>query len=292
MPPTSEPRTASFASGARQGAVVPAVLSEESSVALIAAHEAGQLALSLQGTVASHAKADGSPVSDADLAADRIISGHLRRSFPDDAILSEETIDDPRRLASSRLWIIDPIDGTKDYLAGRPEWAVQIALAIDGVLVLGVLAIPGEGVMISGRPGHGGTLVTPRSTQPLRASGEGSAHDVLIVSSSERNRRGVEQVRAALPEFGVLAATSVGIKVWRMLAGKADLYVHPRRIAEWDVAAPAAVLLAAGGQATTLDGQPCRFNQRVPQVPGIVFSCRPDHDQLISRLRHAEVGVP
>ena len=264
-------------------------LTQETAVALAAAREAGALAKGLQGAVATRLKEDGSPVSDADLAADAVIRHHLESHFPADAILSEEAPDVATRLANQRLWIIDPIDGTREYLNGRAEWAVQIALAIGGRLVLGVVAIPGEDVVLVGIPGVGGTVVSPDGAVALVIHHQ--ARDVLITSDSQRNRAGAQLVRAALPEFSALHATSVGIKVWRMLQGRADLYVHPRRIAEWDVAAPAAVLLAAGGGATDLAGAEFRFNVAVPQAPGLVFSTRPDHAALIARLRQAQVGV-
>ena len=264
-------------------------LTREVSVALAAAREAGAMAKGLQGAVATRLKEDGSPVSDADLAADAIIRHHLVSHFPADAILSEEAPDAPARLACQRLWIIDPIDGTREYLNGRAEWAVQIALAIGGRLVLGVVGIPGEDLVLVGIPGVGGTVVAPAGASPLAIHHQ--ARDVLISSDSKRNRAGAALVRAALPEFTTLHATSVGIKVWRMLQGRADLYVHPRRIAEWDVAAPAAVLLAAGGGATDLAGGEFRFNAAVPQAAGLVFSTRPDHAALIARLRQAQVGL-
>jgi len=258
-------------------------------MALCAAREAGAMAKGLQGAVATRLKADGSEVSDADLAADAIIRHHLTSHFPEDAILSEEAADDTQRLAVQRLWIIDPIDGTRDFLNGQPEWAVQIALAIAGRLVLGVVAIPSEDVVLVGIPGVGGTCFSAAGPTPLAI--RHVARDVLITSDSQRNRAALLKVRAALPEFTALHATSVGIKVWRMLQGRADLYVHPRRIAEWDVAAPAAVLLAAGGGATDLAGADFRFNAAVPQAPGLVFSTRSDHAALVERLRQAQVGV-
>jgi 3'-phosphoadenosine 5'-phosphosulfate (PAPS) 3'-phosphatase len=265
-------------------------LTRETSVALAAAREAGAMALSLQGGVSTRLKDDGSPVSDADLAADAILRAHLTSQFPEDAILSEEAVDDPHRLQASRLWIIDPIDGTSDYLKGRPDWAVQIALAIDGRLVLGVVAVPGEDVVLVGLPGVGGTILTGATASGLTA--QHGARDTLITSSSARNRDSLAKVRAALPEFSALYATSVGIKVWRMLQGQADLYVHPRMIAEWDVAAPAAVLLAAGGHASDLEGREFRFNSPSARCGGLVFSVRDDHELLITRLRAGTVGLP
>ncbi len=255
----------------------------ELSVACRAAHEAGAIAHEMQAGIIGTDKADGSPVTPGDLAADQVIRHHLQTAFPTDAILSEEVTDDHARLGSSRVWIIDPIDGTKDYLAGGPGWAVQIALAIDGVLVLGVLDLPGIATQLTGVPGYGATIVDrdgPRALVPVLPP-----RSTLIASSSARNAASLVRIRAALPEFACTTCTSVGVKVQRMLTGEADLYVHARRINEWDVAAPAAVLSAAGGTATDLAGGALAYNTADGLCPGLVFSTRGDHAELVGRLR-------
>ncbi len=262
---------------------MPTDLTQEITVAVAAAREAGATALSMQSGAVERTKGDGSPVSDADLAADAVIRHHLTTYFPEDAILSEEIPDDRRRLSNRRVWIIDPIDGTRDYLAGAGGWAVQIALAIDGELALGVVDIPAEGVCVSGLPGIGGTVRDAAGERALERIARSA--NVLITSTSKRNHEAVARVRAALPEFSTMRATSVGVKAWRMLCGQADLYVHPRPISEWDVAAPAALMLAAGGCASDLGGRAFRFNTPAGSCPGLVFSTRPDHALMVERLR-------
>lgn len=259
----------------------------EVATAIRAAREAGATALGMQGSVSETRKGDGSPVTQGDLAADAIIRHHLTLAFPADAILSEEYPDSSSRLANSRLWIVDPIDGTKDYLAGAGEWAVQVALAVDGRLALGVLDLPGEGLCLVGVPGCGAWLLDAGGERPLVL--DHTAGDVLITSESKRNRESVARIRAALPEFTALSATSVGVKVWRIIAGIAGLYIHPRSIAEWDAAAPAAVLTAAGGTATDLTGRTLAFNTPGGRCDGLVFSKRTDHPAVVSRLHDAGV---
>lgn len=261
----------------------------ELSVAIRAAREAGATALQMQAAVEAVNKADGSPVTPGDLAADAIVRQHLTLNFPDDAILSEEEADAPERLNNRRLWIIDPIDGTKDYVAGTSEWAVQVALAIDGVLVLGVLDLPAEGLCLVGAPGHGAWILDANGQRPLQL--DGANQDVLITSKSNRNREAVAKVTAALPEFRSLHATSVGVKIWRMISGHAGLYVHPRPLAEWDAAAPAAVLLGVGGRVTDLAGEPLRFNSVAGRCLGLVYSKRDDHATLITRMAAAGVEL-
>ena len=264
---------------------VDCMLHHELSVACLAAHEAGQIALQMQAGIDSVAKADGSPVTAGDLAADQVIRHHLLTAFPDDALLSEEVADDAARLGNRRVWIIDPIDGTKDYIAGGAGWAIQIALAIDGVLVLGVLDLPRERTQLTGVVGHGATIIDQHGVRALTIPT--SPITTLIASSSARNAHALLVLRAALPEYACTTCTSVGVKVHRMLQGEADLYVHTRPIHEWDVAAPAAVLSAAGGRATALDGSVLISNSTSGRTPGLVFSTRSDHQAVVQRLAAA-----
>lgn len=262
----------------------------ELSIACLAAREAGAIARQMQAGIEPTAKADGSPVTPGDLAADAVIRHHLTTHFPADAILSEEAADDARRLANRRVWIIDPIDGTKDYVAGGAGWAVQIALAVDGRIALGVLEMPGHGTQLAGVPGAGATIVDAdgaRALVPVHRAGT-----TLIASSSARNAAALVRIRAALPEFAVTTCTSVGVKVFHILRGDADLYVHARRINEWDAAAPAAVLAAAGGTATGFDGTDLVYNTPGALCPGLLFSSRADHPQLARRLGEAGLRLP
>ena len=265
-------------------------LAHELSVALAAAREAAETARAMQAGISSSAKADGSPVTPGDLAADAIIRHHLASQFPDDGILSEELADAPERLGKRRVWIIDPIDGTKEYVVGGDSWAVQIGLAIDGVIRLGVLDMPGLGVCLSGIPGAGAWRRDGQGISPLVP--KVPVANVLISSASERNAKALTALRNTLPEFSAITATSVGVKVLHLLQGDADLYVHSRQIHEWDSAAPAAVLQAAGGFATALDGQPLVFNSPRGRSAGLLFSVRPDHTALAARLAAAGIVSP
>jgi 3'(2'), 5'-bisphosphate nucleotidase len=258
-------------------------------IAVLAAREAGATALQMQGAVVATNKTDGSPVTAGDLAADAVVQHYLKLHFPEDAILSEEQNDSGARLTNKRLWIIDPIDGTRDYVAQSSEWAVQVALAIDGQLVLGVLDLPAEGVCLIGIPGHGAWLMDQQGQRPLIINPMNA--DVLITSNSKRNEVAVAQVRSALPDFRSLFATSVGVKIWRMINGHAGLYVHPRPLAEWDAAAPAAVLLAAGGFVTSLNGDNLVFNSPTGRCAGLVFSKRLDHRDLLQRMHTGGVEL-
>jgi 3'-phosphoadenosine 5'-phosphosulfate (PAPS) 3'-phosphatase len=266
------------------------LLPDDADIALAAATAAADAAARLQSTVTRTTKADGSPVTEGDLAADAAIRAVLAKHRPDDGILSEEVADDGARLAKRRVWIIDPIDGTKEYLAGNDGWAVQVALAIDGRIALGVLALPRLGGLALGIVGQGAWRIQPDGSRTPLVCASGN-DDVLIASPSARNRDGQERVRAALPELRTLMIYSIGVKTWRIILGDAGVYTHTRLLAEWDAAAPAALLLAAGGHATDLAGNALRFNQPKPYCPGALYSKRADHADLAKRLADAGVGV-
>jgi 3'-phosphoadenosine 5'-phosphosulfate (PAPS) 3'-phosphatase len=262
----------------------------ELAVARAAARAAGRIAADMQSCLTRTDKADGSPVTDGDLAADRAIQGAIRATFPDDAILSEEVRDDGARCHARRLWIIDPIDGTREYAGGRRGWCVQIALAVDGRVVLGVLDQPSRARSWWGVPGQGAWLDHDGITTPLTLPATG-VRDVLVTGSSSRNRAAGLAVRAALPGFAGINEHSVGIKVTRLLDGDADLYVHARFIHAWDAAAPAAVLIAAGGRATDLAGNELLMNGPDERQPGLLFTRRDDHADLARRLAEAGIRV-
>lgn len=279
--------TSARSAGGRPPTNSAALFAHELAIASLAARAAGQVALGMQGGICATDKADGSPVTPGDLAADQVIRHHLEMHFPNDAILSEEAADSALRLGRQRVWIIDPIDGTKDYIAGGDGWAVQIALAVEGVVVLGVLELAACNVHLAGIVGCGATIVDHRGSRNLFAPT--TALTTMIGSSSQRNASSLVEIRAALPEFAFTSCTSVGVKVHRILRGEADLYVHAREIHEWDVAAPAAVLLAAGGFATALDGDDLIYNTPQGRCAGLVFSTRADHHVLVERLRASGV---
>ena len=266
-------------------------LARELAVARAAARAAGRIAAELQSSAGRTDKPDGSPVTDGDFAADRAIQSTLRAAFPDDAILSEEVPDDGARRRVSRTWIIDPIDGTREYAAGRASWCVQIALAIEGRFVLGVLDQPSRARAWWGVPGDGAWIDRDGTVSPLRLPSSGCT-TTLVAGSSARNRNALIQVRTILPEFAMITEHSVGIKVGRILAGDADLYAHARPIHAWDAAAPAAVLIAAGGTATDLAGHELRSDGPDERQAGLIFSRRADHAAIVARFAAAGISVP
>jgi len=184
----------------------------------------------------------------------------LAKARPDDAVLSEEGADDPIRLRSSRVWIVDPLDGTREFSElDRDDWAVHVALWQDGELIAGAVALPAQGV----------TLATPAVPAPPPAP------DVpRIVVSRTRPPAVALQVRDALG--GVLVEMgSAGAKVASVVQGRADVYVHAGGQYEWDSAAPVAVARAAGLHTSRIDGSPLQYNRPDPLLPDVVV-CRPE----------------
>ena len=248
-------------------------------VARTACAEAGALALGMRGAVVAETKSDGSPVSAADRAADAVVRHHLGLHDPGMRLLSEEVDDD---IDGGQAWILDPIDGTRAFLAGEPNWCVQLALALDGEPVLGVLDMPAWGVRLSGIVGAGAWIEDADGCRPLVADIRDQRR--LVTSGSARNRGIADALRGILSDFSWYGMDSVGIKVWHLLRGDADLTVHGRPIAAWDAGAPAAVLLAAGGCATDLAGRPLSLGGRGKPSPGLMCSVRADHAVIARRL--------
>jgi 3'(2'), 5'-bisphosphate nucleotidase len=195
----------------------------------------------------------------ADKVANAFILTSLREWRPDDPILSEESPDDLARLESRRVWIIDPLDGTREYSEGRDDWAVHVALAIDGEARIGAVALPASGKVF-------------RSDRPLPQSVERDRP--LMVVSRTRPPEEVQAIAAALGAE-LVPMGSAGAKAMAVVAGKADIYYHSGGQHEWDNCAPAAVATGSGLHASRLDGSALAYNGRTTLVPDLVIA-RPE----------------
>jgi 3'(2'), 5'-bisphosphate nucleotidase len=232
-------------------------------VAARLATEAGQLLLAVREELADATAADRKVAGDK-RSHDYLMEA-LARERPDDAVLSEEGVDDPVRLSAQRVWIVDPLDGTREFSElGREDWAVHVALWQSGALVAGAVALPAQGV----------TLATPDPAPPPTYSGE-----PRIVVSRTRPPAVALQVRdqlnGTLVEMG-----SAGAKVAAVIQGLADIYVHAGGQYEWDSAAPVAVARAAGLHASRIDGSPLEYNRADPLLPDLVV-CRPEYADAV-----------
>ncbi len=221
----------------------------------------------------------------ADQAADAFLHAFLRARHPVDALLSEETKDAPDRLSRRFVWIVDPLDGTKEYRSGREDWAVQVGLAIDGEVVLGAVALPAMQALLAGLclPGH--TRLDVRGSLPLGPDSASVGHGPprLAVSRSH-TPQWVERFAGALGATELVPSGSVGCKVALLLFGRADVYVHRPGLKEWDTCAPEAVARAAGWSVCRFDGSAQRYNRPDPRNDEVVV-CRPHlRDRVLAAL--------
>jgi myo-inositol-1(or 4)-monophosphatase len=215
------------------------------------------------GAIDHRAKEGGSPVTDADLA----VNDALRDQLPRDGEgwLSEETADDPSRLSCSRTWIVDPLDGTKEFVAGVPEWCVSIGLVEEGRAVAGGIMIPPTGDLLLGSVETGATL----NGEPCRTSGARELRGAEVLASRSESARGEwDQFRDA--EFHVRPTGSVAYKIAQIAAGRADATWTRVPKNEWDVAGGVALVTAAGGRCYTPDGAEPRFNRPRTRLAGLL----------------------
>lgn len=253
--------------------------------AIEAAKEAGARGLAIR----AEERWEGKTLGDVcDQACDGYLHGFLTGRYPDDGILSEETIDTPERLAKSRVWIVDPLDGTKEYAQLREDWAVHVALAVDGACSLGAVALPSLGRIYYG-VAQAGSLKSGvvGSGEHAIVQGDSPASDApRIAVSRSHTPEWVDRFASSMG--GTLApAGSAGNKVAMLLAGDADMYVHKIGLKEWDTCAPETIALSAGWHVCRLDGTPHVYNQRDPKNHELVV-CRPSvTERVLSALREA-----
>jgi 3'(2'), 5'-bisphosphate nucleotidase len=202
-----------------------------------------------------------------DELANAFIMRALRRNRPDDAILSEEERDNSARLAASRVWIVDPLDGTREYGVARADWAVHVALAIDGTATLGAVALPGLPLTLTSAD----TLVRPHHSGRLR----------MLVSRTRPAAEAVAVAEALGAELVPMG--SAGAKAMAVVRGEADIYLHSGGQYEWDSCAPVAVAQAAGLHVSRIDGSPLRYNQRDTLLPDLLV-CPREHAARVIEL--------
>lgn len=233
------------------------------------AEGAGRILLDLRASGLFNGKGLGKA---GDRVANAFILAALRENRPDDAILSEEEQDNEVRLSAKRVWIIDPLDGTREYGEGRGDWAVHIALAVDGRPVVGAVALPGLGQVMLSKP-----QALPPLAPRLRVlvSRTRPAKEALVVA---------EALGAELVPMG-----SAGAKAMAVLRGDAEIYLHTGGQYEWDNGAPAAVALAAGLHASRADGSPLIYNNKNPYLPDVLICQEALAPRVLAALRQTAI---
>ncbi len=275
---------------------------EDHRLAADLATQAGALLVQLRR---KHRFDPADPAADDELrrAGDRLahefLAGALAEARPGDAVLSEEAPDDRQRLHAERVWIVDPLDGTRQYgEAGRGDWAVHVALVIGGIPVVGAVALPAEEVTFATPDQVPSGPTTDHAPASPPSTGSNSMSRRRLIASRSRPSHHAAAIATALgSELYTLG--SVGAKVAEVVRGRADAYVHASGHHEWDSAAPVAVARAAGLHASRLGGAPLRYNQAVPFVPDVLI-CRPEiaddivaaHDAYESSARSGGAEPP
>jgi 3'(2'), 5'-bisphosphate nucleotidase len=236
------------------------------------ADEAGRLLLGLRAEASTTGGNPDVLRKAGDRQSHELLMARLAAERPADAVLSEEGVDDKARLAADRVWIVDPLDGTREFgIAGRQDWAVHVALWVRaaqgerggrdavGQLAAGAVALPAQGRVLS----------TP---DPGVLPGEGHSPLRIVVSES----RAPQLVKDVAARIGARLVTcgSAGAKVATVLSGETDAYLHAGGFYEWDTAAPVAVAVAAGFHASRIDGSDVSYNRDNPLLPDILV-CRP-----------------
>lgn len=228
------------------------------------ASAAGEILLDLRRAGDLEGKALGQA---GDAAANAMLCRELRVARPGDGLLSEEEKDNRARLSQSRVWIVDPLDGTREYGEGRSDWAVHVALAIDGVAAVGAVALPGLGLTLT----SGAPLPLAKANRPPK----------MLVS---RTRPAAEAVFVAEALGAELVAMgSAGAKAMAVVRGEADIYLHSGGQFEWDNCAPVAVAAAAGLHVSRANGSPLRYNNADTYLPDLLI-CRKELADDVLRL--------
>jgi myo-inositol-1(or 4)-monophosphatase len=220
-------------------------------------------------------KGEDNPVTDADLAADKILETRLRGAFPDYGWLSEETADTPARLEKSHVWIIDPLDGTREFTMGIPEFVVSVGLVIDGRAVLGVLYNPIKEQLFTGAQGLGAHL----NGKPIKVTDHTALQGSTVVCSRTEMKKGwFDEFSDVLTPVPV---GSVAYKFGLVAAGEAESTFTPRPRSEWDICGGVAIVEAAGGRCTDKTGADYVFNRPKPLVDGVAVSNGHVHDAIL-----------
>jgi 3'(2'), 5'-bisphosphate nucleotidase len=261
--------------------LLPLDMRRDLDFAVQAARAAGERVLALR---ASGRWKDEMLADVGDQAADGFIQGLVRGRYPDDGILSEETADTRARLEKQRVWIIDPLDGTREFSQLREDWAVHVALTVGGSCVLGAVALPARNRTLSGVCVNGHERWSLEGEGAL-ALGSTPSHDPpRIAVSRSHTPSWMPRFASELGAVEVFSG-SVGNKVAMLLLGEADLYVHRMGLKEWDTCAPECVARALGWTVCRLDGSEQRYNEIDPRNDQMVV-CRPSQrENVLAALR-------
>jgi len=217
---------------------------------------------------------EGKTLADVgDQAADGFLQGFVRGRYPEDGLLSEETVDSPERLERERTWIVDPLDGTREFSQGRDDWAVHVALTVGGRCALGAVALPSVGQILWGVATPGAERAGETGGARLVPGDSAAPDSPRVVVSRSHTPEWVERFGRELGGT-LVPCGSAGYKVSRLVLGEGDVYVHKIGLKEWDTCAPETVARALGWSVFKLRGEEHAYNQADPKNHELVV-CRP-----------------
>lgn len=259
-------------------------MEKELEVARRLAREAGAILMEFyRGKTEVLWKGYDDPVTAADHAANEMLVRKLKEHFPQDAILSEELPDDRARLHHDRVWMVDPMDGTKQFIERLDEFAVMIGLAVAGEPKVGVVYNPATDRMFYAAPGSGAFIEEKWTTKRLRVSSPKDPGQIIAAMSRSHHSPTVDRIRERLGSTQMVRSGSVGLKMGLIAEGRAHLYVHVgSKTNQWDTCGPEAILREAGGAVTDNYGEPLKYN--VPEIRnmhGIIATSGPNHDLVV-----------
>ena len=228
-----------------------------------------------------HKAADGSPVTDADMAVNAVLEELLRSARPDYGWLSEESADDPARLGAEHVFIVDPIDGTRTFIEGSDSWAHSLAVARDGEITAAVVFLPMRERFYSAALGEGTRL----NDVPVRASDVTTLETAQVLATKPSMQP--DHWRSPMPELQRSHRPSIAYRLGLVAEGRFDAMLTLRPSWEWDIAAGALLLSEAGAMISDRSGQPIRFNAPHPKHDGVVAANPALHGEILGRLRQS-----
>jgi 3'(2'), 5'-bisphosphate nucleotidase len=241
------------------------------------AREAGQILLQIYATdfaVDFKGQGKSDPVTEADRRANSAIVSRLRAEFPEDGIIAEESEHTPETLSKPRIWYVDPLDGTKEFIAKNGEFSVMIGLAVGGRAQLGVVYQPSVDALYAGAIGESAWLEQRGQRRELRVSSVEQPNELGLVVSRSHRPASTGELMQRLGISREASSGSVGLKIGQIAEQRADLYVHMSdKSSAWDTCAPEAILIAAGGRFTDLGGEPIAYARADVRTRHGILAC-------------------
>jgi 3'(2'), 5'-bisphosphate nucleotidase len=270
------------------------MLEAELKAAQALAQEAGSILLSIYAKDFSVAyKGTNNPVTEADQQVNTFLVRELRQRFPDDGIVAEETADQSEAQLKRRCWFVDPLDGTKEFIAKNGEFSVMIGLAIDGASQLGVVYQPSLDKLYSGVVGQTASLLERGQSRRLSVSDERDPSALRLVVSRSHRPESIEQIMQKLGASQEMPSGSVGVKVGLIAERSADLYVHVSdKSSLWDACGPEAILKAAGGKFSHVDGTQVNYRaSEMANQKGILACNSAAYEPVLEAVREVSKAV-